>query len=104
MLIATVIEEISSASPGLGNSTGPSLSPPLDPVIPHVSYKAVPGLPVLDSFTDPAYFTGAFPTLFPYGVGGHLGDVSGNRPRKVSLQEFARYAMLHHSNLCVISV
>jgi hypothetical protein len=63
-----------------GDSIGPSLEPPLDPVNPHVSYKSVPGLPVLDSFTNPAYFTSAFPTLFPYSVGGHLGDVCGNRP------------------------
>ncbi|KAH9203157.1 hypothetical protein DL95DRAFT_321955, partial [Leptodontidium sp. 2 PMI_412] len=84
------------------SDVSPNVDPPLDPGNPHISYKSAPGLPLLDSFTDPAYFTGAFPTLFPYGVGGHLGDVQGNRPQKVSLQDFARYTMLHHSHLYVI--
>jgi hypothetical protein len=53
------------------------------PAIPHVSYKANgEGLPAMDSFTEASYFTGAFPTLFPYGVGGRLGDTSGNRLKR----------------------
>jgi hypothetical protein len=71
------------------------------PRLPHVSYKTAHDLPLINSFTDPDYFTGAFPTLFPFGIGGHLGDLNGNRPEKVSLQTFARYAMLHHSLLYV---
>jgi hypothetical protein len=39
--------------------------------IPHVSYNRTSGVPLLNSYTDPEYFTGAFPTLFPYGTGGH---------------------------------
>jgi hypothetical protein len=100
--MATIISETNSGHRCTRENTGPSVEPPLDPVNPHVSYKSVPGLPLLDSFTDPAYFTGAFPTLFPYGVGGHLGDARGNRPQKVSLQDFAKYAMLHHSHLYII--
>jgi hypothetical protein len=65
------------------------------PTIPHGSYKANgEGLPAIDSSTEASYFTGAFPTLFPYGVGGHLGDARGNRPQKVTLQDFTKYAML----------
>jgi hypothetical protein len=67
--------------------------------IPHVSYNKASGVPLLNSYTDPEYFTGAFPTLFPYGTGGHLGDVNGDRPKKVSLEEFAKYAMMHHSHM-----
>jgi hypothetical protein len=102
LLIANIISDTNSAHQRTRENTGPSVEPLIDPVNPHVSYKSVPGLPLLDSFTDPAYFTGAFPTLFPYGVGGHLGDARGNRPQKVSLQDFAKYAMLHHSHLYVI--
>ncbi|RFU24294.1 Nucleoside-triphosphate phosphatase, partial [Scytalidium lignicola] len=54
------------------DSASSSLEPPLDLVNLHISYKSVPGLLVLDSFTDPVYFTGASPTLFLYGVRGHL--------------------------------
>lgn len=66
---------------------------------PHISYKTSQDLPLINSFTEPDYFTAAFPTLFPFGIGGHLGDVNGNRPETISLKAFARYAMLHHSLL-----
>lgn len=67
--------------------------------VPHISYKASHELPLINSFTDPDYFTAAFPTLFPFGIGGHLGDAKGDRPEEVSLKAFAKYAMLHHSLL-----
>jgi hypothetical protein len=67
--------------------------------MPHVSYNRTSGVPLLNSYTDPEYFTGAFPTLFPYGTGGHLRDVDGDRPKKVSLEVFAKYAMMHHSHM-----
>jgi hypothetical protein len=69
------------------------------PRLPHISYKTARELPLINSYTDPDYFTGAFPTLFPFGIGGHLGDLNGNRSETVSLQTFAKYAMLHHSLL-----
>jgi hypothetical protein len=57
----------------------------------------------MNSYTEPDYFTAAFPTLFPFGIGGHLGDINGNRPETVSLQAFAKYTMLHHSLMYVFS-
>ena len=69
--------------------------------LPHISYNATQHLPLINAFTDPDYFTAAFPTLFPFGMGGHLGDANGDRPEEVSLKAFARYTMLHHSLLCV---
>jgi hypothetical protein len=66
---------------------------------PHISYKTSQDLPLINSFTEPDYFTAAFPTLFPFGIGGHLGDANGNRPETISLKAFAKYAMLHHSLL-----
>ena len=69
--------------------------------LPHISYKTTQHLPLMSSFTDPDYFTAAFPTLFPFGIGGHLGDANGDRPEEVSLKAFARYTMLHHSLLWV---
>jgi len=67
--------------------------------LPHISYKTTQHLPPMSAFTDPDYFTAAFPTLFPFGIGGHLGDANGDRPEEVSLKTFARYTMLHHSLL-----
>jgi hypothetical protein len=67
--------------------------------LPHISYKTTQHLPPMSAFTDPDYFTAAFPTLFPFGIGGHLGDANGDRPEEVSLKAFARYTMLHHSLL-----
>ena len=69
--------------------------------LPHISYKTTQHLPAMSAFTDPDYFTAAFPTLFPFGIGGHLGDANGDRPEEVSLKVFARYTMLHHSLLWV---
>jgi hypothetical protein len=48
---------------------------------------------LLSAFSDPHYFTGAFPTLFPYGIGGHLE----RRDIAVSLEAFARWSLSHHS-------
>lgn len=67
--------------------------------LPHISYNTTQHLPLINAFTDPDYFTAAFPTLFPFGIGGHLGDANGDRPEEVSLKAFARYTMLHHSLL-----
>ena len=67
--------------------------------MPHISYKTIQHLPPMSAFTDPDYFTAAFPTLFPFGIGGHLGDTNGVRPEEVSLKTFAKYTMLHHSLL-----
>jgi hypothetical protein len=63
---------------GVGSSS-------VDPLLLHVSYQTAHELPLINSYTDPDYFTAAFPTLFPFGIGGHLGDVNGNRPETVSL-------------------
>ncbi|KAH8650298.1 hypothetical protein BGZ60DRAFT_389297, partial [Tricladium varicosporioides] len=65
--------------------------------LPHISYNSTQYLPLINAFTDPDYFTAAFPTLFPFGIGGYLGDVNGDRPEEVSLKAFARYTILHHS-------
>lgn len=67
--------------------------------LPHISYQTTRELPLINAFTDPDYFTAAFPTLFPFGIGGHLGDANGHRPEEVSLKAFARYTILHHSLL-----
>jgi hypothetical protein len=40
-----------------------------------------------NAWKDPLYFTSAFPTLFPTGLGGHLDD----RPLQVSLKAFAKW-------------
>lgn len=60
---------------------------------PTITYT-LQGRPSLMSvLSDPHYFTGAFPTLFPYGIGGHLDK----RDIAVGLEAFARWSMNHHS-------
>jgi len=51
---------------------------------------------LLSAWVDNHYFTGAFPTLFPHGIGGHLDE----RNIKVSLEAFAKWALNHHSRRC----
>jgi hypothetical protein len=64
--------------------------------LPHISYKTTKHLSPMNAFTDPDYFTTAFPTLFPFGIGRHPGDANRDRPEGVSLKTFTRYTMLHH--------
>ncbi|KAF5855657.1 hypothetical protein ETB97_008830 [Aspergillus alliaceus] len=49
---------------------------------------------LVDHWTDPHYFTAAFPTLFPTGIGGHLDE----RSIPVSLVAFADWALRHHTS------
>jgi hypothetical protein len=54
---------------------------------------------LLNHWDDPRYFTAAFPTLFPTGVGGHLEQ----RTTSVSMAAFAEWALTHHSRRHVAS-
>jgi hypothetical protein len=60
---------------------------------PLISYAIRGQAKLLNSFNDPHFFTGAFPTLFPTGWGGHLDS----RSIPVSLKAFAKWALNHHS-------
>lgn len=61
--------------------------------IPNLSYRIRGQATLVDHWNDPTYFTGAFPTLFPHGFGGHLED----RPFSISIASFAEWALKHHS-------
>jgi len=61
--------------------------------IPMISYAICGQATLMSSWEAHHYFTGAFPTLFPKGFGGHLDT----RPSKVSLEAFAQWTMNHHS-------
>ena len=60
---------------------------------PMISYRVQGEAALMNAWKDPHYFTGAFPTLFPNGVGGHLDK----REVLVSLEAYARWALNHHS-------
>jgi hypothetical protein len=51
---------------------------------------------LMNDYEDAEYFTGAFPTLFPYGRGGHLPE-SNERSIPVSLEAWAKWLLNHHS-------
>ncbi|KAJ5370017.1 uncharacterized protein N7496_006109 [Penicillium cataractarum] len=55
---------------------------------PAISYTTRAQVALMDQWSDPHYFTAAFPTLFPEGVGGHLED----RAIPVSLSSLAEFA------------
>lgn len=61
--------------------------------IPNLSYRIRGHATLVDHWNDPTYFTAAFPTLFPRGIGGHLED----RPFAISIASFAEWALKHHS-------
>jgi hypothetical protein len=61
--------------------------------IPTVKYAIHGQVTLLNHWQDASYSLSAFPTLFPAGVGGHMGD----RPILVSIPAFADWALRHHS-------
>ncbi|KAF4210355.1 hypothetical protein CNMCM5878_004518 [Aspergillus fumigatiaffinis] len=61
--------------------------------IPVVSYRTHGQVALMDHWSDPHYFTAAFPTLFPMGIGGHLDE----RGIPVSLSALAEWSLSHHS-------
>jgi hypothetical protein len=60
--------------------------------MPVISYTIHGQATLVDHWSDPHYFTAAFPTLFPTGIGGHLDE----RTIPVSLEAFAEWALSHH--------
>jgi hypothetical protein len=67
---------------------------------PVIFYTMHGQISLLDQWNDPRYFTAAFPTLFPTGIGGHLED----RPFPLSLGSFVEWALKHHSRRSVLSI
>lgn len=61
--------------------------------LPTITYAVRGKTSLLNHWVDPSYFTSAFPTLFPTGIGGHLEK----RPTPVSLVAFAEWSLRHHS-------
>jgi hypothetical protein len=61
--------------------------------LPRLSYRVRGHAALVDHWNDPTYFTAAFPTLFPHGIGGHLEG----RPFTISIASFAKWALEHHS-------
>ena len=53
---------------------------------PKIAYAICDHATLMSSWENPNYFIGAFPTLFPNGLGGHLDK----RPVPVSLKAFAK--------------
>jgi hypothetical protein len=51
---------------------------------------------LMELTNTPEYFTGAFPTLFPYGRGGHL-SASDERSIAVSLEAWEKWLLSHYS-------
>ena len=60
---------------------------------PKIAYAIRGHATLMSSWEDPNYFIGAFPTLFPNGLGGYLDK----RPIPVSLKAFAKWALNHDS-------
>jgi hypothetical protein len=61
--------------------------------LPTISYAIHRQAILMSRWEDPHYFTGAFPTLFPNGLGGHQDQ----RLIPVLLNAFAQWALNHHS-------
>jgi hypothetical protein len=58
---------------------------------PAISYAIRGNATLMSAWEDPHYFAGAYPTLYPYGIGGHLDK------KDVSVEAYAQWALNHHS-------
>lgn len=67
-----------------------------DAGVPVVIYEQKGNALPLNDWDNPNFFTAAFPTLFPFGVGGH-GPKGYRRKIPLSLEEWAHWSLLHHS-------
>ncbi|KAJ5364729.1 uncharacterized protein N7496_010442 [Penicillium cataractarum] len=65
--------------------------------MPVISYTIQGQATLVDHWSNPHYFTAAFPTLFPTGNGGHLDE----RAIPVSLGAFTEWALSHYSRRCL---
>ena len=63
---------------------------------PVISWKGNGRLPLINDYDDSEFFTGAFPTLFPYGKGGHICDPD-QRSIPISLEAWGKWLLSHHS-------
>lgn len=68
---------------------------------PLVTYQSNGHAAPLNDWEDPSFFPAAFPTLFPFGVGGHL---SSSRKTRISIAAWAKWALNHHSRRSVLSI
>jgi hypothetical protein len=70
----------------------------------YISYKTSQDLLLINSFTEPDYFTVVFPTLFLFSISGYLGNANRNCPETISLKAFAKYTILYYSLLYVLYI
>ena len=68
-----------------GNGNGPN--PPL------IIYQSKGCAVSLNDWDNPAFFTAAFPTLFPFGTGGHF---CRTKKTALSIETWAKWALTHH--------
>jgi hypothetical protein len=78
------------------DSAAGNANPPYIEDVPVIRYVSTGRSVLMNDWQDPEFFTGSFPTLFPFGSGGHLPEPQ-DRPVPVSLQAWAKWALTHHS-------
>ncbi len=57
------------------------------------SGKVVP----LNDWENPEYFTASFPSLFLFGIGGHISTTRGSKKGNIPIGLWGKWVLLHHS-------
>jgi uncharacterized protein DUF6570 len=78
------------------DSSGGNEKPQYVEDVPVIRYVSNGRSVLMNDWQDPEFFTGSFPTLFPFGSGGHLPQPR-ERPVPVSLKAWAKWALTHHN-------
>ena len=92
-MIDALLGIVTDRSNPTNQTTPPTTTDRPDRRNPTIAYRMQGPTVLVNQWEDPSYFTGAFPTLFPNGTGGHLD----NREIPVSLDAYAEWALKHHS-------
>jgi hypothetical protein len=65
----------------------------------NLTINVVPGNKVLQHYEDPAYYTSAFPTLFPWGTGKHIDT---RRKRTLKMKKWIELLLKHSSRYTLL--
>jgi hypothetical protein len=92
---AKIMEVVETSQQGVTGNNDMDNRPPAH--MPQIRFRSTTGLRPMNSYQDKDFFTAAYPTLFPLGIGGHIED-EAVRSESLSLQSFAQWALSHHSH------
>lgn len=67
-----------------------------DANVPILTYKNSGCVIPLNNWENPKYFTASVPSLFHFGIGGHVSTTRGSKIGNIPLELWDKWALLHY--------